>query len=415
MNAQYSPKHQRVVHFCGTIERNKDGVTRVLSKIHDYNVDQAIASLFVTASADENSEMPHITVTGIDIPHYDGYKLSITPARIIHRELRQEQFQPSLVHLHSPCTLGRAGQKISKWLDIPCVATYHTDFPSYLKYHGVSHLEQPLRVFLRRFYNRCYATLVPSQSLSRSLRESGIENIHYIPHGVDNLFFHPNFRSQAWRDAMLGANSDKKIILYVGRLVWEKNLKFLAELVSDISGERTDTQVVIVGTGPAENTLRAMMPKAIFLGLKSGYDLSEIYASSDIFLFPSDTETFGNVTLEALASGLPCVVADAGGSSDLVCHGATGFVICSQQRNDWKAALKMLLDDAPKRKSIANAAFEQAQNYRWENILAQMQTLYTGVQEEYQRRHTQTCHLVLISSPLAVSPPAISSASSYSA
>ncbi|MFY7998222.1 MAG: glycosyltransferase family 4 protein [Candidatus Kapaibacteriota bacterium] len=415
MNAPHPSKHQHIAHFCGTIERNKDGVTRVLSKIHDYNAEQAIAALFITASAGENSEMPHITVSGIHIPHYDGYKLSITPARVIHREIRQEHFQPSLVHLHSPCTLGRAGQKISKWLGVPCVATYHTHFPSYLKYYRASYLEPPLRTFLQRFYNRCHATIVPSQSLSRELQGCGIENIHYLPHGVDNNSFHPSFRSLAWRDAVLGANSDKKIILYVGRLVWEKNLKLFAELVSDISDERTDTQVVIVGIGPAENELRAMMPNAIFLGLKSGRDLSEIYASSDIFLFPSDTETFGNVTLEALASGLPCVVADAGGSSDLVRHGATGFVIRSQQHNDWKAALIMLLDDAPKRKAIANAAFEQAQHYRWESILAQMQTLYTGVQEEYQRRHTQTCHLVLISPPLAVYPPAISSASSYSA
>lgn len=401
MNPSRFPLHQEIAHFCGTIERNKDGVTRVLSKIHDYNVQQDIASLFVTAFAGENNKMPHITVSGIRIPQYDGYKLSITSARSIRRELRHERFQPSLVHLHSPCTLGRAGQKVSTWLSVPCVATYHTHFPSYLKYHRVSHLESPLRAYLRRFYNRCYTTLVPSQSLCRELQRDGIENTYYLPHGVDDSSFHRDFRSLAWRDAILGANSDKKIILYVGRLVWEKRLKFFAELASDISDERSDTQVVIVGTGPAEDELRVMMPNAIFLGLKSGRDLSEIYASSDIFLFPSDTETFGNVTLEALASGLPCVVADASGSSDLVCHEATGFVVRSQKKNDWKAALVTLLDDTPKRKALANAAFEQAQYYRWENILTQMHTLYATIQEEHQRR-SQNRHLVVLSPSLAV-------------
>lgn len=399
MSALPSSKQQHIAHFCGTIERNKDGVTRVLSKIHDYSAEQDIASLFVTAVAGKHNHMPHITVCGLHIPHYDGYKLSIAPAHSICRELRQEHFEPSIIHLHSPCTLGRAGQKIAGWLGVPCVATYHTHFPSYLKYHGAIHLEPQFRAFLRRFYNRCHATIVPSKVLYNELQADGVRNLAFLPHGVDAQVFHPKFRSQVWRDAILGEKSQKKIVLYVGRFVWEKNLKLLAHIVQDLYAERDDFQMVMVGTGPAEEELRAMMPQATFLGLQEGLALSEAYASSNIFLFPSDTETFGNVTLEALASGLACVVADAGGSSDLVRHESTGFVVHPQRHNDWKAALILLLDDAPKRKAIAHAAFEQAQHYRWENILAQMHTLYAGVQADYQDR-TRTPHLVAIFPPV---------------
>ncbi len=133
-----------------------------------------------------------------------------------------------------------------------------------------------------------------------------------------------------------------------------------------------------------------MIPNAKFLGFKAGHDLSEAYASSDVFVFPSDTETFGNVTLEALASGLPCVVADAGGSADLVQHGthadATGFKLHPHNVEDWKQALRALLDDSTKLETMAKAAFEQAQNYSWEAILTEMHTLYANVQREYTER-----------------------------
>jgi phosphatidylinositol alpha 1,6-mannosyltransferase len=395
MNTIQPPFQQKIAYFCGTIESNKDGVSRVLTEIYRYNQKKKIPSLFVTPVGGKQDGMPYIKVCGIPVPRYEGYKLSIAPAHVIHRNIRQEQFQPSLIHLNSPCTIGRAGQKISAWLDVPCVATYHTHFPSYLKYHGFSHLEQPLRTFLRRFYNRCDTTIVPSKVLYKELQRDGIANLQYLPHGVDTQSFHRDFRSEAWREKILGADSDKKIVLYVGRLVWEKNLKLFAELVSDMSAERTDAQVVIVGTGPAEEELRAMMPSAIFLGLKVGRDLSEIYASSDIFLFPSDTETFGIVTLEALASGLPCVVADAGGSADLVSHNHTGFVVHPQKKNDWKTALYTLLDDTSKRQTMSNTAFEQAQYYQWENILRQMHTLYVDVQQDRQER-AHTPHLVAL-------------------
>jgi phosphatidylinositol alpha 1,6-mannosyltransferase len=203
---------------------------------------------------------------------------------------------------------------------------------------------------------------------------------------VDTTVFHRRFRSQAWRDAILGEESHKKILLYVGRLVWEKNLKLLARVINDLYAERDDMVMVFVGTGPAEEELRAMMPKAIFLGFKAGHELSEVYASSDIFVFPSDTETFGNVTLEAMASGLPSVVANAGGSADLVHQHKTGFKLHPQNVEEWKSTIYSLLNDRAKQETVANAAFEQAQKYRWESILTEMHTFYANIQREYRQQ-----------------------------
>jgi phosphatidylinositol alpha 1,6-mannosyltransferase len=173
MNSPYSSLRHEIAYFCGTIELNKDGVTKVLSEINHYNHERTIPSLFVTPVADEQTIMRYIKVPGIPVPIYSGYKLSIASSCSIQSSLRSNHFHPSIIHLHSPCTLGRAGQKIAARLGIPCVATYHTHFPSYLQYHGFPKLEQPLRSFLSRFYNRCDATIVPSKSLYQELKAMG--------------------------------------------------------------------------------------------------------------------------------------------------------------------------------------------------------------------------------------------------
>jgi glycosyltransferase involved in cell wall biosynthesis len=360
------------------LERNKDGVTRVLDTIANFNATHGIPSLFVAAVGDKHYTDRAIEVAALPLPKYDGYKLSITSPLAIELQLRRRHFTPSVVHLHSPCTLGLAGQVLARKFGVPVVATYHTHFPSYLKYHGAASLEPTVRAYLRYFYNRCDAVIAPSKALAEELRADGIENVIHLPHGVDTQAFHPTFRSYQWRKRLLGdAAPTKKILLYVGRLVWEKNLQMLVEAVQPLLRERNDVALAIVGTGPAEDELRALLPEAHFLGFQSGRALSEAYASSDVFVFPSDTETFGNVTLEALASGLPCVVACAGGSADLVQSGVNGFALAPADGAAWVDALTRLMDDDTLLQTMHFQAYCTAQQYSWDAVLTQLQEIYT--------------------------------------
>lgn len=382
-----------VVHFCASIERGKDGVARVLEEINRFTTERHISSFYVTAVSAGRTDVRSIEVPSVGIPKYDGYRLSYSTAANITRRLEEENFVPDIVHLHSPCTLGLAGIAFARARGIPVVATYHTHFPMYLKYHGFSWLAPSARAYLRYFYNRCDAVLVPSEALCRELRENGIRNTRYIPHGVDISQFHRTFASPERRVELLGEKeSAVTILLFVGRLVWEKNLRLMVQALRPLLNARSDIALVVAGTGPAEGELRSMLPKAHFLGFRKGRELSEIYASSDIFVFPSDTETFGNVTLEALASGLPCVVADAGGSSDLIQNGENGFKTHPQSPDDFRNAVLQLLDDQSLRHRMADAAFRSAQQSSWDAVLERMLTVYEYVLGQNQQRIREHKH-----------------------
>jgi glycosyltransferase involved in cell wall biosynthesis len=400
----------KVTHFCGTVEPHKDGVTRVLGEIHRFALRHDAPMQFVTAVGDAALGKQCIEVPGIGVPAYNGYKLSIALPRTIGKHILQTHCvegttcPPSLLHAHSPCTLGLAAQRLARSWNIPLVATYHTHFPSYLKHHGFEALEPALRRYQQYFYNSCHTVLVPSKTLYSELAADGIERLEYLPHGVDAEQFHPRFRSEAWRQAVLGDNTAHgKVVLYVGRLVWEKNLRVFVEAVTHLLESRDDVAVAIVGTGPIESELRRLLPKAHFLGFQTGAALSESYASSDVFFFPSDTETFGNVTIEALASGLPCVVANAGGSADLVQHGINGFAL-PMNNNDAATisrvhnALATLLDDTAQHQQMAHAALLTAKHYRWDAIVSRLYGIYErvlaehAVQQQYALKPPSSIH-----------------------
>jgi phosphatidylinositol alpha 1,6-mannosyltransferase len=399
-----------ILYFCGTIERNRDGVTRTLDELDRYNRSHQIPSYFVTAvgRTDDTTAPDYfsyitdfIEVSALTLPKpkYDGYKLSIASPFAIDRALGKRAFVPSLVHVHSPCTLGLAGISLARRHGIPVVATYHTHFPSYFRYHNAPALEQPARAYLRYFYNRCDATFVPSKTLLAELKADGVENAYYLPHGVDTNVFHPLHRSHEWRKGLLGERfRTGKILLYVGRLVWEKNLRVMVEALMPLLRENPDAVLAIAGTGSAEAELRellsAVLPKeqVHFLGFQTGSALSAIYASSDVFIFPSDTETFGNVTLEALASGLPCVVANAGGSLDLVRDGENGFIADAHDPHQFRAACERLLNDDTLRHTMSHKAFLSAQQSSWTEIHRTLHALYAQIQERHNQNHDQQSH-----------------------
>jgi glycosyltransferase involved in cell wall biosynthesis len=310
---------------------------------------------------------------------YKDYRLAIPGQKYFEEQLRE--FKPDLLHINSPCSLGYAAVKFARKADIPVVATYHTHFPSYARYYSARAFEALSWNYFRKIYNGCQRVYVPSQPILRELRDHGLKNLEFLPHGVDIEAFHPRFRNRGWR-VRLGIDG-KLVLLFVGRLVWEKDLRTLADAYRILERTRSDLAFVLVGDGPIRAELESLMPKAIFLGYQSGSDLSTAFASSDIFVFPSTTETFGNVTIEAMASGLPPICALEGGSGGLVQEGVTGLLAKPRDASDFAEKINVLADSSSTREQIASQAFAFAQCQSWERIFDRQLESYGRVIDEF--------------------------------
>jgi glycosyltransferase involved in cell wall biosynthesis len=292
-------------------------------------------------------------------------------------------FQPDIIHLNSPCTLGFAASKFGRDFGIPVVATYHTHFPTYPRYYGLHTLEEVTWKILRRFYNDMNRTFVPTNLILEEIAAHGIRNLQYLPNGVDETIFTPAHRSNPWRNRFGGGS--RPIILFVSRLVWEKDLRVLAAAYHALKSKRNDFELVIIGDGHARQGFEALVPGAHFLGYQSGIALSEGFASSDIFVFPSTTETFGLVTLEAMASGLVPVAAKAGGAAEIIQDGVSGFLTKPLDAEDLAARLEQLLDCREMRMEMAQNAIQRAETYYWSKILQNLFASYNEVVQDFRR------------------------------
>jgi glycosyltransferase involved in cell wall biosynthesis len=226
-------------------------------------------------------------------------------------------------------------------------------------------------------------TFVPTRPILDELNANGIQRLEYLPNGVDASLFGPHRRSEEWRKQFDGGR--KPIVLFVSRLVWEKDLRVLAGMHELLRSRRNDFVMVIVGDGHARTELEQMMPGAHFLGYQSGTTLAESFASSDIFVFPSTTETFGLVTLEAMASRLAPVAANVGGAAELLEHGKSGLFAEPFSAPDLARKVEWLLDYPRFRQIISEQAYVRAQRYRWENILGRLFAVYAEVIEVHRQ------------------------------
>ncbi len=316
----------RIAYFAGTMRPGHDGVTRVLYRLIDGLVQRNIPAIFFSpiVPTPAKSPVPIHHVPSIQFPLYKDYRVAYPGFRHFDETLRQ--FRPDVIHINSPCSLGYAAARYGHLHGIPVAATYHTHFPSYAKYYKIKPLEMLGWNYLRGLYNGfCNRVFVPSEPILAELAGQGLRNLRYLPHGVDSATFHPRFRSAQWK-TRLGI-SGRTAVLFAGRLVWEKDLATLAEAHRILRRERDDVAFVLVGDGPIQKDLEALMPGAIFLGHQSGRPAaSTTFASSDVFAFPSTTETFGNVTVEAMASGVVPVCAREGGAYGVVREHQTGLI-----------------------------------------------------------------------------------------
>jgi phosphatidylinositol alpha 1,6-mannosyltransferase len=368
----------RVAYFTESLYPLVDGVSRTLARLfltlERRGVDFLVFSPFVPGP-DVSWSARVRPVRFVHFPPYPDYRVSLPIVRGIREDLAA--FRPDLVHVVSPTPLAYRAQGLARALGIPVVASFHTHFVSYFRYYGIGPAEGLGWRVLRRFYRGCSRVYAPSPSIVSELRDHGVQGVELWSRGIDLGRFSPERRDPTLIPGT--EESDGPVLLLVSRLVKEKDLGDLVGVDRALRQRSIPFRLVLVGDGPMRRELERALPEARFAGHRSGAELARWYASGDVFIFPSTTETLGNVVLEAQASGLPTVVVDRGGPQDLVQHGVNGFVARANDVQDIADRVAPLLLDAALRNRMGEAARRSAAPRDWEEINGTLLSSYQAL------------------------------------
>jgi len=297
---------------------------------------------------------------------YPDVQWAFPRLRDVVRDLAE--FRPEVVHVATEFALGVTGLKAARQLGVPVVASAHTDYEVYAGRYGVPWAVRAGWHYLRWFYGQAHRVLCPSRVYEQHLHARGVHHTGVWSRGVDPGCFHPRFRSEAYR-AQLGLAPGDLLVTYIGRLAREKNLELLLRAWERLAPVRGSAQLALVGRGPLEEPIRrSELPGVHVPGLLHGEALSAAYSSADIFTFPSPTETFGNSLLEAMASGLPSLVAAAGGVLEFATHGRNAWLVAPNSVRAIEDGLARLLQDEPLRRRLGDGALRTAGERSWDDV-----------------------------------------------
>ncbi len=358
----------RIALFSGNYNYVMDGPVRALNKLVAY-LEEEGHEVLVFAPTVKEPAFKHsgtlVSSPSVALPGRSEYRLALGMSGEIKRRL--EELKPDLIHLSAPDFLGYRALRYGCKRGIPVVASFHTRFDTYPRYYGAKWLEKYLTNYMRWFYARCEQVYPPSQSMVDELKRDGIgRDLRIWTRGVDSALLNPDKRDMTWRRSM-GFNDDDVVVAFVGRLVLEKGIDVFVETVARTKG----VKALVVGEGPERVRFEAKLADGRFTGHLKGADLARAYASADIFFNPSVTETFGQVTLEAMASGLPALGADAAGSASLIGHEETGL-LAEPSTEAFSPALERLAGDRELRARLAAEARRRSLDYAWPAILGRL-------------------------------------------
>ncbi|WP_262692873.1 glycosyltransferase family 4 protein [Kordiimonas aestuarii] len=379
---------KRIALFSGNYNYVMDGPVRALNHLVGFLEAQGVEVLVFAPTAKEAAFRHNGTLVSVPSVALPGsrseYRLGLGLPRRIKRQLAA--FEPDLIHLAAPDILGWRAQAWAKKNHVPTVASFHTRFDTYGRYYHMAWLEKYVTALMRKFYHRCEQVYVPSDCMKTILSEQKMaKDIRIWSRGVDAGQFNPARRDMAWRRVMGIADSDV-VISFVGRLVLEKGLDVFADTLDELKRRGVSFKALIVGDGPEREHFAQKLPDAVFTGYLQGSELARAYASSDIFFNASITETFGNVTLEAMASAVPAVCADATGSRSLVTPGENGFLVEPGNIPAFADKLERLIHDPTLRKSMAKAGYAMSRDRTWDAVLNRLLDNYSEAVTKYPRR-----------------------------
>lgn len=370
----------RTVIVSETYPPELNGVAHSVRRAVDYLVDRGYRVDLVRPAqpgeARGSEEVPEATLTelrtlGMPLPMYPDLRFGI--ARVAPLVERWEVDRPALVHIATEGWLGWAALRAARALAIPVSTDFRTNFPAYAAHYGFAWAQSVVLSYLKAFHNRADLTFVPTRALANALADIGFERLEVVGRGVDLELFSPARRSQARRTAW-GAGQEQPVVLYVGRLAAEKNVQLVFDAFRAIRARARGARLVVVGDGPLRERLARQQPDALFAGLRRGAELAEHYASADLFLFPSLTDTFGNVVTEAMASGLLVLAYDCAAAQMHIRSGANGLTVRPGDASGFIAHASTAAARLPALAALRSEARRTAEQLGWDSVLRRFET-----------------------------------------
>lgn len=366
----------RVAFFAETLKANYDGAVRTMYQIIKRIPKEQFEFLFFCGDT-EVDPLPFQTIVlpSFTIPFNRKYKM-ILPFLARQRLAQQlNQFQPDIIHIATPSPLGHCALRYAKNRAIPVLSIYHTHFVAYIDYYLkntpflIDSIKYGIVKNYKAFYDQCDIVYAPTTPIIEDLKNLGHQTSHFKiwQRGVDSQLFHPSKSNRSWLAAKVG--NAKPTILFASRLVWEKNLDTLLAFYQLNQERGAAYNIIIAGDGVAKATLVQAMPSAHFLGNLSHQELAIVYASSDVFFFPSISETYGNVVVEAMASGLPCVIANGGGSKKLIKQGINGFLCSPNNPEEYFERIQQLLTHPTLYQQFVAEGLAFSKDLNWDSLV----------------------------------------------
>ena len=379
----------KIAFFTETFLPKVDGIVTRLTKTIDNLVQKGdeVVVFCPEGCPTEYKGAKIIGVAAMPLPLYPELKLGL-PGPAVSDAL--ENFKPDLIHVVNPAVLGLGGIWLAKSNNIPLIASYHTHLPKYLEHYGMGMLEPLLWELLKAAHNQALLNLCTSTAMVEELESKGIKRTALWQRGVDTETFKPEFRSQKMRNKLLGKYPDKNsLLIYVGRLSAEKQIERIKPVLEEIP----DACLALVGDGPYRNQLEKIFEntQTNFIGYLSGEELASAYASGDIFLFPSSTETLGLVLLEAMAAGCPVIGANKGGIPDIINDGVNGCLYdpdgVDQGKSSLIEATKKILNNNTKKENMRIEARKESEKWNWSQATLQLKKYYEETLKEVQNSY----------------------------
>ncbi len=319
------------------------------------------------------TSLEEVLMRGMPIPRYPELKLGLPSKKTLVKTWTLRR--PDVVHIATEGPLGWSALQATKVLKLPVTSDFRTNFHSYSKHYGVGWLRKPIVAYLRKFHNATACTMVPTKELMRTLSENGFANLKVVSRGVDTKLFNISKRDTSLRSSW-GATDNTKVLISVGRMAPEKNLDQVLKTYEALKVTGQAFKLVMVGDGPLKEQFQKRYPEIIFPGMLSQTNLAAYYASSDLFIFPSQTETFGNVTLEALASGIPVLAFDCAAARDWVQTGVNGWLVAENNPEGFAAQAVSIFKSKDLLDQITQSTRQQVVHLDWDQIAEQVESVF---------------------------------------
>lgn len=326
-----------------------------------------------TDSPMSDSSLEEVLMRGMPIPRYPELKLGLPSKKTLVKTWTLRR--PDVVHIATEGPLGWSALQAAKVLKLPVTSDFRTNFQSYSKHYGVGWLRKPIVAYLRKFHNATACTMVPTRELMRTLSQNGFANLKVVSRGVDTKLFNISKRDTSLRSSW-GATDDTKVLISVGRMAPEKNLDQVLKTYEALKVTGLAFKLVMVGDGPLKEQFQKRYPEIIFPGMLSQSNLAAYYASSNLFIFPSQTETFGNVTLEALASGIPVLAFDCAAARDWVQTGVNGWLVAENNPEGFAAQAVTIFNSKDLLDQITQSTRQQVVHLDWDQIAEQVESVF---------------------------------------